>query len=176
MGHPALLRHATKGPLRQQRGSAQLQLPQQRGQTRRSPDGRDSPGGSDTLCSSGSAVPSLLEFAGDKLCRFPELPLRSDTAQPSSSMATCTPTLTTTSLPGEAKDRLLWGFPPHLSGGLQELGGRFRGVLGAGESLTLQGRRGRGKDRSWLPPSKCPLPALSSLGGGRWSIVSPTGM
>lgn len=25
------------------------------------------------------------------------------------------------------------------------------------------------------PPSKCPLPALPSLGGGTWSIVSPTG-
>lgn len=156
MGHPALLRHATKGPLRQQRGLliyrvTQLQLPQHRGQTRRNLVGRDSRGGSGTLCSSSSTVTSLQEFAGDKLCRFPERSPRSDTAQPSSSTATRAPTLATASSPGEAKDRLLGDFPPHLSGGLQELGGRCGGVLGAGDSLTLQGRRGRGKDRSQLP-------------------------
>lgn len=64
-------------------------------------------GGERTLCSSGSTVTSLLGSAGDKLCRFPELSPRSDAAQPSSSTGTLTPTLTTTSSPGEAKDRLL---------------------------------------------------------------------
>ena len=64
-------------------------------------------GGERTLCSSGSRVTSLLGFAGDKLCRFPELSSRSLTAQPSSSTGTLTPALITTSSPGEAKHRLL---------------------------------------------------------------------
>lgn len=157
------------------RGVCSATAPAAQGADKEEPGWEGQLGGSSTLCSSGSTVTSLLEFAGDKLCHFPELSPRSDTAQPSSSTATHTPTLATASSPGEAKDRLLRAFPPHLSGGLQELGGRCRGVLGAGESLTLQGRRGRGKDRSRLPPSKCPLPVLSSLGGGTWSIVSPTG-
>ena len=63
-------------------------------------------GGERTLCSSGSRVTSLLGFAGDKLCRFPELSSRSLT-QPSSSTGTLTPVLITTSSPGEAKHRLL---------------------------------------------------------------------
>ena len=144
LGAPSPPEACHQGAPQAAEGSAQLQLPQHRGQTRRNLGGRDSRGGSGTLCSSSSTVTSLQEFAGDKLCRFPELSPRSDTAQPSSSTATRTPILATASSPGEAKDRLLGDFPPHLSGGLQELGGRCGGVLGAGDSLTLQGRRRTG--------------------------------
>lgn len=64
-------------------------------------------GGERTLCSSGSTVTSLLGFAGDKLCRFPELSSKSHTTQSSSSTGTLTPALITTGSPGEAKHRLL---------------------------------------------------------------------
>ena len=154
MGHPALLRHATKGPLRQQRGSAQLQLPQHRGQTRRSPDGRDSPGGSGTLCSSGSAVPSLLEFAGDKLCRFPELPPRSNTVQPSSSTAACTPTLTTTSSPGEAKDRLLLGLPSSPVRRPPGAGRKVQGSPGGRREPHTSGQKRQREEQVSAPPIK----------------------
>lgn len=67
----------------------------------------------------------LTGFAGDKLCRFPELH-RSNTAQPSSSQQ---PSYGNHQLT-RGKDRLLWGFPPSCRGGSGAGRKVQRGVLG----------------------------------------------
>ena len=171
MGHPALLRHATKGPLRQQRGLLSY--------SSRSTGGRQGGtwvGGT----AGGEAAPSALPARLSP-------PYRSLRATSSAASQSGHQGVTLPSLPHPRRLALLLWQPPAPQG-------RPRTGCSGTSLLTCQEASRsweEGAGESWgqetaspfraeegqvsAPPSKCPLPALPSLGGGTWSIVSPTG-